>query len=221
MSGIRVEGAMNTKTQTLAAELTETFLHSGSHLKSMTTKIPLTPYLSKAHDVPRHISYAGITTNLLADNDKKLVVWPYFEVDQEPASDELNNELKERYTAGNPEGRPELVRCIQKAQQVRPYVMRFLEEVHSNLDDIVDYLTNKHLYDKVEEKPLIPLADLHNRTNRGAANAGVICGVFSKVFGFSVWYLASARYRELRQKHDNDSGLSALGGPAPCSVCNL
>jgi len=217
MKSIQTDDSASSESQ----QITQTILRNGAHSKALVTTIPLTTYISKAISLPHHISYAGLATNMLAENDRKLLVWPYFEAGQEPNPETFEAELKDRYTTGDPDGRPKSVKRFQKVQQIRPYIMRYLEELDVSLDDIVEYLTDASMYDKGKEEPLIMPSKLHDTGRHTCGNAAVICMVFSETFGFSMWDLASARYRELLYSQASISAAIAPNGPAPCSVCNL
>jgi len=219
MKGLSFEDASLTKHQPSSDEISETVLHSGAHSKPITTRITVTFYSSTALDVPRHISYVSLKDNIIAENNKKLDVWPYFESGQE--NEELINELKERYTLGHPEGRPALVKCLQRVQQVRPYILRYLKEVCSSLEDIVCYFNDQSLYNRLEDKHVLSPATLHDHVNVRTANAGIISAVFHKTFNFSMWHVAKYMFTGSTREQALQSGTATLNTPETCRICNL
>lgn len=219
MKGLSIQDASKKSSQPSSEEISEILHHNGTHSKPSISRIPVTLYKSTALDIPPHVSYISLKDSVIAENNRKLVVWPYFENGQE--NEELNVELKERYTLGNPEGRTELVKCLQRVQQLRPYILQYLEEVESSLDDIVRYFKDQSLYSRLEDKPIIVPATLHDHVDIKTANAGIISAVFYKTFNFSMWHIVKARYEELAREQALQSGTATLNVPKTCRVCNL
>lgn len=213
--------ASKDKSQIPIGKLTGSIFRNTNHSKAPTSTmtVPVDRYRSEAIDIPPYISYVRVKENFLAENNKKLVVWPHFEDGNERTSDKLNAELKSWYTAGNPEVRPESVYRLQQVRTAKAYVMKWLEELQVSLDDIVDYLNNPVLYDKLEEKSKVAVSDLELHADTKIANAGIICAVFGKHFDFSMWQLARARYRELTEEQAKKSGTAEVEEPLLCSYC--
>ncbi|OCK79858.1 hypothetical protein K432DRAFT_443585 [Lepidopterella palustris CBS 459.81] len=103
--------------------------------------IPITKYRSTAVQVPPYTDYVSLRDNVLAENNRKLLYWPYFDDEEH---EDLNkkglwSELDQRFDMVN-EHRPRRLLQAEQCRVYRAYTETFLEEIGIDWKHILFWL---------------------------------------------------------------------------------
>lgn len=210
--------------------------------------IPVTPYKSKAVTLPPYKSYIGLKQNVLAENNRQLLVMPYLDDEQEddPKLSNLWKELEDRFEMAVEE-RPRRLLQEEQSRKYSPYVEAFLEEIGCDLKDVLRWLLDpdplagmkepefaaemlkmrdescNEDFNREKKKWVTVLSNLPPSSDKALKMASLACPVFLKVCGFSLWHIASrsshAQITRISPSKD-DSGNETYGDLA-CRVCHL
>lgn len=210
--------------------------------------IPATPYRSEAVTLPPYKSYIGLKQNVLAENNRQLLVMPYLDDEQEddPKLSNLWKELEDRFEMAVEE-RPRRLLQEEQSRKYSPYVEAFLEEIGCDLKDVLRWLLDPHPltgmqepeiaaemlktreesctedFNREKKKWATVLSNLPPSSEKALKMASLACPVFLKVCGFSLWHIASrsshAQITRISPSKD-DSGNETYRDLA-CRVCHL
>ncbi|KAI9810172.1 MAG: hypothetical protein M1827_006617 [Pycnora praestabilis] len=156
--------------------------------------VPLTTYASDAVTVPAYTSYITLRRNLLAENDKNLLYWPYFGDEVEKEKSSLFEELELRFQ-NRIRDLPRRRLRSEQALKFAPYVKRFLSEVGCGVADVLYYFIQpKESYFNRDQKKWIGLFErLPKPQHRALALAGLASRAFFNVAGFSIWHVIKSK----------------------------
>ncbi|KAF2501475.1 hypothetical protein BU16DRAFT_555957 [Lophium mytilinum] len=104
--------------------------------------IPVTPFQSSAVNVPPYTDFVSLRDNVLAENNKKLLYWPYFaeeENEEKLGKSGLWDELEQRFDMVN-EQRPRRLLQVEQCRLHRPYTQEFLKEIGIDWTHILFWL---------------------------------------------------------------------------------
>lgn len=221
-----------------------------NHKASSSTAIAVasTRYESKAIEVPSYANFNSLSSNILVENEDKLVVWPYFESGMETSEDELYEELHHRYKRGTPKEREGLLYRRSRAQTWMYSILDGLEELGCTMQDVQRYLLEP---DPVLEFPLRTdaqkawndrqryctaqgfdrahpywvrvLSNLPLASKRGMAFAGLACAAFLKLCNFDLWHLAKLEFMQPIATLNADRAINSRKTfpPQTCRLCHL
>jgi hypothetical protein len=119
----------------------EVLTSSGKTSNKSYMSVPIARYRSDAPEVPYFHEYVTLRENVLTENNRVLMYWPYF---QEDLLDDLQDkglwtELEHRFIMANEE-RPRQVLQDAMCRLHRPYVERFFEEISVTWKDVLFWL---------------------------------------------------------------------------------
>lgn len=171
--------------------------------------IPVTAYSASCIKIPLYTSHTTLKHNILAENVKKLAVWPHFAVEEDNAEQDLYPELKERYSHGNPDNRRKTLHMREKNKQLGPYVKSFLNDLGCTVDDVLrSFLegSSKDLSQTerddifnttgIENDPKMPslrrkwalaLSILPKTSEQRQRNVVLACEAFNSIAGLTLW----------------------------------
>lgn len=179
--------------------------------------VPATTYRSDAAEVPPYTSYVSLKQNVLAENNKQLLYWPYFSEtqNQDKGKAGLWRELNQRFDIVY-EKRPHLMLRTEQSHKFGPYVDGILEELGCDYGAVLHYLLDPELFlkseigmsetdmqiwnsrdesctegfDRTKKRWVLVLSGLPPTSDRESALAGLACNAFLKICGFSIWHIA-------------------------------
>jgi hypothetical protein len=200
--------------------------------------VPVKTYKPDALMPPKYSNYVNLKNNILSKNDRRLKYWPYFSDDFDGQKNDLYNNLEERFN-NRIKGRPLRIMRQEQAEAYSEYVDDFLEEVGSNMNDILFYLLDpdheipgvemsnaatkawvdrdihcQEFFNRNAKKWILVYSKLHCQKpdDYHIALAGLVCTVFLKVCNFSIWHLASRSSTAVEiAKDDSGNGLDSNG----------
>lgn len=178
--------------------------------------IPSITFTSNAVEVPSYTNYTSLGCNVLAENEDKLVVWPYFEDGAQPSEADLYAELQERYARGTARERIELLFRRHRGRAWRYATYNALAELGCTMDDVLRYLLepvpdvdfslsadvqkawgDRHKYcddengfDRSSNWWVGVLSALGPSSGQALAYAAMACAAFHEAHGFNLWHLA-------------------------------
>ncbi|KAF2192307.1 hypothetical protein K469DRAFT_620423 [Zopfia rhizophila CBS 207.26] len=124
-------------------KMTQEVVHSGRSQNGVKSYIsmPITPYKSTAVDVPFYHDYVGLRDNVLAENNRKLLYWPYFQEEElaDLGKKGLWNELDEQFDMVN-DKRPRHVLQAEQCRVHSPYVEKFLKDIDVPWENVLFWL---------------------------------------------------------------------------------
>ncbi|KAF2814894.1 uncharacterized protein BDZ99DRAFT_186742 [Mytilinidion resinicola] len=144
MKGIQIPTAMTSGNNDKMVNITQEFYNENLNQKPRRSylSIPVTPFQSSAVDVPPYTDFVSLRDNVLAENNKKLLYWPYFaeeENEEKLGKSGLWDELDQRFDMVN-EHRPRRLLQVEQCRLHRPYAQEFLEELGIDWTDILFWL---------------------------------------------------------------------------------
>lgn len=206
----------------------ETF-STGRPSAPKTFSAPVTTYKSTAVTVPAFHEYVHLRNNVLTENNRKLLYWPYFadNQDYDSTKKDLWTELKNVFEMTN-DDRPLYTQRRQQCLVLSPYIEAHLKEVGLNWDDILlwylareDKIKSVALsrtenteleslliarrarhekdFDREKEKWRAISARLPTPTLRKLQLSALVCTAFFDHHGFALWHLA--RQSEVARAH--------------------
>ena len=168
-------------------------------------------YLSKVPEQPRYTHYTNIKSTLLGTNELELRYLA--ELSEAAQEQQLNTDWKKEYRDRNPSTRIHQVPERIKLKQLKPYLLRFFEELGITIEDVEFYLLddvgplpkgmpeflrksweNRNLHFAIpfeEEQGLIDIGSrrlmLPDTTNRRLALAGLCCKKIKDICGVRLY----------------------------------
>lgn len=102
---------------------------------------PITHYRSEAPEVPYFHEYVTLRDNVLTENNRVLLYWPYFQEDllEDIESKGMWVELEARFIMAN-EDRPRQVLQDVQCRLLSPYIERFFKELGISWEDVLFWL---------------------------------------------------------------------------------
>lgn len=186
--------------------------------------VPITAYKSGTVDVPPYTTYVSLKQNVLAENNKQLLYWPYFGEDQNENKKKpgLGKELNERFDVVY-EQRPHRMLRTEQSHKFGPYVDAILDELGCDYGAVLRYLLDpepslelglemsnlemrlwksrddscRESFDRTKKRWVLVLSGLPPTPDSELALAGLACNAFLNVCGFSIWHIA--KWSELAQ----------------------
>ncbi|KAL1625102.1 hypothetical protein SLS56_007529 [Neofusicoccum ribis] len=120
----------------------EVFSHGNMH-KSIRSTLnnPVDSYAIDTIPVPPYTSYISLKQNILADNHRTLMIYPYFDdyQDEDASKKSLWDELRSRYNIVADELRRRRLLQAEQSWQLRAYAEKFLDIVGCKMADILTY----------------------------------------------------------------------------------
>jgi len=200
-------------------------------LKSIVLRIPGTVHNSTAVEVPPYNWYTSLKHSVLAENDRRLLYWPYFDEDEDVGGEDLKKELLDRFEIVV-EKREHQIERNEESKKYASYVEAFLEELGCTYEDVLYYLLQPNL----DVPASIPLYDHelvawtfraklcsedYCRTSRlwtdvydalpvpsdhSVVLAALACYVFQESCGRSLWHVAMKSNAVTRVLQHDKSG---------------
>ncbi|KAF2402787.1 hypothetical protein EJ06DRAFT_554365 [Trichodelitschia bisporula] len=125
---------------------------------------PITRVKCDAVDLPRYTTYVSLDRNILAENNKKLICWPYFDDDetQEKVEEMLRVSLRQHYKMLY-EKRPRHLAVLHEVAHFREIADAFLKDLGITYHDVLHFLLEPDLG---LPPNLLSLDDIHHWTRR-------------------------------------------------------
>ncbi|EKG21255.1 hypothetical protein MPH_01398 [Macrophomina phaseolina MS6] len=102
---------------------------------------PVNSYATDAKPVPPYTSYVSLKQNVLAENRRTLMIYPYFDdyQDEDVSKKSLWDELRSRYNIVADELRRRRLLQAEQSWQLRSYAEKFLQDFGCPMKDILRY----------------------------------------------------------------------------------
>ena len=175
--------------------------------------------------VPEYTSYVGLRQNVLAENDQKLLYWPYMGDNADETA--LQEELVDKF---NPliEDRDRRLQLAAQTQKYQPYVQDFLADLGCSMNDVLRFLLEpvlsadgqltdnvkqavlardrycKEDFDRSSKRLVLLLSKLPPSSDRAMAAAALACQSFANICKFNIWHVAWESIRDGSEARDTN-----------------
>ncbi|KAF4540805.1 Set domain-containing protein [Lasiodiplodia theobromae] len=141
-TAIQTRGAVKTgESKPRNQKTQEVFSHGSSKGIRSIISNPVDFYAVNTVPVPPYTNYVSLKQNVLAENHRTLMVYPYFDdnQDEDLAKKSLWDELQSRYNIVADELRRRRLLQAEQAWQLRSYAEKIIEELPMEMSDILAY----------------------------------------------------------------------------------
>lgn len=141
-TAIQTRGAVKTgESKPRNQKTQEVFSHGNNKGIRSIISNPVDFYAVNTVPVPPYTNYVSLKQNVLAENHRTLMVYPYFDDDQDEdlAKKSLWDELQSRYNIVADELRRRRILQAEQAWQLRSYAEKIIEELPMEMQDILAY----------------------------------------------------------------------------------
>ena len=173
--------------------------------------------------LPEYTSYVGLKRNVLAENEQKLLYWPYMGENADEAT--LHEEIVDKFSVSIEERERRLEQSAQ-AQKYGPYIQDFLAELGCGMSDVLRYLLEpalptriqltddvkravlaredscKHDFNRASKRWVLLLSKLPPSSDRALAAAALACQTILNMCKISMWQVA--RHHVLNSSETQD-----------------